>query len=108
MMVFKKAIPRRTFLRGVGATLALPLLDGMLPAFATTSDKAAVGATRLQFINFPNGAIMDKWTPATEGAAFELSPILEKLAPFRNQMLVLSGLSHVNGHRRMDEAGGDH
>ena len=108
MMVFKKAIPRRTFLRGVGATLALPLLDGMLPAFATTSDKAAVGATRLQFINFPNGAIMDQWMPATEGAQYDLSPILEQLAPFRDRMLVLSGLSHVNGHRRMDEAGGDH
>src|SRR5207247_9264898 len=58
--------------------------------------------------NFPNGAIMDKWTPANEGAAYELSPILEQLTPFRDQMLVLSGLSHVNGHRRMDEAGGDH
>ena len=108
MMIFNKAIPRRTFLRGAGAALALPLLDGMVPAIASTLDTAAKPARRLAFVYFPNGSIMDKWTPAQEGAAFELSPILEPLRPFRDRMMVLSGLSHLAGHRAMDEAGGDH
>src|SRR5438105_288185 len=110
MMIFKKAIPRRTFLRGIGATLALPLLDGMVPAFASSSTMDAAGkpANRLMFVYFPNGSVMDKWTPATVGANFEFPAILEPLAPFRDRTLVLSGLSHLAGHRAMDEAGGDH
>ena len=63
MMIFKKAIPRRRFLQGVGATLALPLLDGMVPAMAAVGDSKA--ATRLSFVYIPNGIIMDQWTPAT-------------------------------------------
>ncbi|MEE8176576.1 MAG: DUF1552 domain-containing protein, partial [Acidobacteriota bacterium] len=86
----KKAIPRRAFLRGVGATLALPLLDGMVPAFGATAAKPAV---RMSFIYGPNGRIMSKWTPATEGAAFAMPPTLEPLAPFRDRLLVLSGLN---------------
>ena len=77
MMIFKKVIPRRTFLRGASATLALPLLDSMVPAFAATSGTAAKPPIRLAFVYVPNGAIMDKWTPAAEGAAFEFTPILE-------------------------------
>src|SRR5437879_5554516 len=92
MMNFKKAIPRRTFLRGVGATLALPLLDGMVPAFASTLDPAAKPVVRFSTVYVPNGEIMEKWTPQREGAAFELTPILEPLAPFRDQLLVLTGL----------------
>ncbi len=90
MMIFKKAIPRRTFLRGVGATLALPLLDGMVPAFGATAAKPAV---RMTFVYGPNGRIMSKWTPATEGAAFEMTPTLAPLTPFRDRLLVLSGLN---------------
>lgn len=93
MMIFKKTIPRRTFLRGVGTTLALPLLDGMIPAFASTPDTPKP-ATRMTFFYVPNGAIMDQWTPAAEGAAFELTPILEPLAAFRDHLLVLSGLDN--------------
>src|SRR3979490_940111 len=93
MMIFKKVIPRRTFLRGIGAAVALPLLDGMIPAFAATSDLAAKSPTRLGIVYIPNGAMMDKWTPATQGAGFQLTPILEPLAPFRDRLLVLSGLS---------------
>ncbi|MCZ6488976.1 MAG: DUF1552 domain-containing protein [Acidobacteria bacterium] len=96
MMIFKKAIPRRAFLRGVGATLALPLLDGMVPALAGPLDTAGQPATRLSFVYVPNGMIMDHWTPATEGAAFELTPILEPLAAFRDRTLVLSGLALKN------------
>src|SRR6266478_3279418 len=94
MMIFKKAIPRRTFLRGMGATIALPLLDGMVPAFATPADTAAKTPVRLAVAYAPNGMWpMDKWTPKTEGAGFELTPTLQPLAPYRNQLLVLSGLS---------------
>ena len=93
-MIFKKAIPRRTFLRGVGATLALPLLEGMVPAFPASRDTASQPAIRLSTVYVPNGVIMEKWTPAAEGANFELTPILEPLAPFRDRMLVISGLAH--------------
>ena len=96
-MIFKKAIPRRTFLRGAGATLALPLLDGMVPAFAATDSTAAKPAARLSIVYSPNGMNMAKWTPAAEGAAFELSPTLEPLAPFRDQLLVLTGLNNNTG-----------
>jgi len=90
MMIFNKAIPRRAFLRGAGAALALPWLEGMVPAFAAAATKPA---NRLAFIYSPNGMIMDKWTPAREGGAFDLPPILEPLAPFRDRFLVLSGLN---------------
>ena len=92
MMIFKKAIPRRAVLRGMGATLALPLLDGMVPAFAGPSDTAARPVIRMGVMYVPNGIIMDTWTPKTEGAAFEMTPILEPLAPFRERFLILSGL----------------
>ncbi len=103
-MIFKKAIPRRTFLRGMGATLALPLLDGMVPAFAGALDTPKA-AMRLSYIYVPNGVMMDHWTPKTEGAAFELTPILEPLAPFRNQMVIVSGL---DGGPTIDGMGGGH
>src|SRR5579864_181718 len=97
MIITKKAIPRRTFLRGVGATLALPLLDGMVPAFAGAFDAAAKPTIRLSTVYIPNGAIMEKWTPAATGADYELTPILEPLAAFKDRMLVLTGLSHASG-----------
>jgi Protein of unknown function (DUF1552) len=96
MMIYKQAIPRRTFLRGIGATLALPLLDGMVPAFASSASEATGRPNRLSIVYPPTGMIMDKWTPATEGAGFELSPIMGSLAPFRDRMLVLSGLALKN------------
>src|SRR2546423_774228 len=89
MMIFKKTIPRRTFLRGIGTAVALPLLDAMVPAFAASTDPAI----RLGFFYVPNGMSMKSWTPAAEGAAFELTPVLEPLAAFRNSFLVLTGLS---------------
>jgi Protein of unknown function (DUF1552) len=81
-------LPRRTILRGLGAAMALPWLDAMTPAFA----RAAKPVHRFQTFYVPNGMAMEYWLPKTEGTAFELTPILEPLAPFRNQMLVLSGL----------------
>src|SRR5262249_28226786 len=83
-----KSLPRRTILRGIGAALALPFLEAMVP-----SARAAVKPVRrFQTFYVPNGMAMEYWSPKGEGKAFELSPILEPLAPFRDQMLVLSGL----------------
>jgi hypothetical protein len=83
-----KSLPRRTVLRGLGATVGLPLLEAMTPAVV----RAAQPVHRFQTFYVPNGMAMEYWSPKTEGAAFELTPILEPLAPFRDRMLVLSGL----------------
>jgi hypothetical protein len=88
-----KPLPRRTILRGVGATLALPLLDAMVPAFSLRGHAAAKPVHRFQTFYVPNGMAMQYWTPKGEGTGFELTPILEPLAPYRSQMLVLSGLN---------------
>src|SRR5258706_3636444 len=87
-----RSLPRRTVLRGLGATVALPFLEAMLPAFSRRAVAAAKPAHRFQTFYVPNGMAMEYWLPKGEGAAFELSPILEPLAPYRNQMLVLSGI----------------
>jgi hypothetical protein len=104
MMIFKKAVPRRAFLRGVGATIALPLLDSMVPAFAAVNDTAAQPALRVGYFYIPNGIMRDVWLPAEEGANFELTPVLQNWAPFRDQLVVLSGLDggveFVGGHVR--------
>jgi Protein of unknown function (DUF1552) len=92
MAFLTKSLPRRTVLRGLGATMALPFLDAMLPAFSMRGLAAAKPVHRFQTFYVPNGMAMEYWLPKGEGAAFELSPILEPLAPFREQMLVLSGL----------------
>ena len=86
-----RAIPRRTVLRGFGAALALPYLDAMAPAFVRR--RAPEPIHRFQTFYVPNGMAMPYWTPASFGADFKLTPILEPLAPFRERMLVLSGLS---------------
>jgi hypothetical protein len=94
MFITKKHLPRRTFLRGMGVTLALPLLESMVPARTLLAQTAARGASRLGFVYIPHGAIMDKWTPATEGAGFEFTPILKPLEPFAQYVNVVSGLGH--------------
>ena len=80
MFISKMALPRRTFLRGLGATLALPLLDAMVPALSALAATAAKPARRLGFVYVPNGVIQDEWVPASAGAGFELSPTLGPLA----------------------------
>jgi hypothetical protein len=94
MFISKKHLPRRTFLKGVGVTLALPLLDSMIPARTLLAQTAGATSTRLGFIYVPHGAIMDKWTPATEGAGFEFTPILKPLEDFRSHLNIVSGLGH--------------
>ena len=91
-IITRKSLSRRTILRGLSVTLGLPLLDAMVPAFSVLAKTAAKPVHRFQAIYVPNGMAMEHWTPTAEGSDFELTPILEPLAPFRNQVLVLSGL----------------
>jgi hypothetical protein len=92
MFITRKHLSRRTFLRGAGATLALPFLESMIPAI--TARAATSSGTRLAFVYLPHGAIMDRWTPKTEGRDFEFTPILKALEPFRDYVNVVSGLGH--------------
>ncbi len=108
MIITKKHLARRTFLRGVGATLALPLLDGMVPALTAMRATAARGVRRLGVVYVPNGIYMDNWTPAGDGRAFGLTPILEPLARYRRRMLVLTGLANKEGDAWPGEGAGDH
>src|SRR6266576_3475673 len=95
MVLAKKAVPRRTVLRGIGATLALPFLDSMVPALSALGKTAAKRVNRFGVMYVPNGMIMQNYLPAVEGAAYALTPTLSALAPFREQVLVLSGLECI-------------
>src|SRR4029453_4099485 len=97
MIITKMPLPRRTFLRGVGATLALPLLDAMVPALSAVAKSPARPIGRLGVIYVPNGMAMEYWTPGTEGAAFEMTPVLQPLAPFRDRLLIVTGLNGPAG-----------
>jgi hypothetical protein len=99
----RKALSRRTMLRGIGATVGLPLLDSMLPALKA----APAPIQRVAFLYTPNGIIMKDWTPAAEGATFEFTPTLKPVEAFRDRLLVLTGLEHHNGDSLGDGAG-DH
>src|SRR5947207_13880381 len=99
MIVTKKAISRRTVLRGMGAVVALPLLDAMVPALTAAQNTAAKPVRRFGVVYHPNGVIYDKWLPKGEGTNFELSPILQPLRPFRDKLVVVTGL-----YRDQDEA----
>ena len=90
MTFLNKSLPRRTVLKGAGATLALPFLEAMLPPVSLRA--AAAPAHRFQTFYVPNGMAMEYWLPKAEGSAFDLTPILEPLAAFRDQMTVLSGI----------------
>jgi hypothetical protein len=103
MIITKSALPRRTFLRGLGATLSLPLLDAMVPALAA-ADAAARPTRRLGFIYVPMGTHQPLWIPKTEGKLTELSPILSSLTPFLNDVTVLSNLQLKNAY----SGGADH
>jgi len=93
MYISKKHVSRRTVLKGIGASIALPLLDAMNPA-ATAWAQTAAGSTpkRFAFVGFPHGAIMDRWSPKETGTDYVMSPILEPLTPFRKHLTIISGL----------------
>src|SRR5215813_13129962 len=106
MVILKKSIPRRTFLRGAGATLALPMLDAMTPAFADLAPRPV----RMAFMQVPNGIfnLNHEWTPKTEGADFEFTRTLKPLEPFRDRLVVISGLDQQQAAGHDGEVGGDH
>ena len=104
MFLTKVALPRRTFLRGMGATLALPLLDAMAPALSAKSVKPT---PRLGFVYTPNGFIQEQWIPKTVGASYELTPSLSPLASLRENLLIVSNLAHLQANTFGDGVG-DH
>src|ERR1700686_5378544 len=99
MMITKLALPRRTFLRGMGAALSLPLLDAMVPALSAMAKTAAKPTPRMLWTYVPNGILLEDWYPngkqgvAAEGAQFELSKTLSPLAPFKDQLVTVQGLA---------------
>jgi hypothetical protein len=107
-MIFRKHLSRRTFLRGVGATVSLPLLDAMVPASTVLAQTAAKPQIRLGLCFMPHGAVMANWTPAKPGP-LELSPILSPLAAHRDHVVVVSNLAHaMAGPQGPGDNGGDH
>lgn len=97
MFITKKAISRRTVLRGAGASLALPLLDAMIPAATALGATPAKPLPRLGFVYFPHGAVMKAWSPAETGTAYTPSQILKPLEPFRKHLTIVSGLRNKGG-----------
>jgi hypothetical protein len=93
MFISRLALPRRTFLRGLGVALGLPLLDSMVPALTAMATTPANVKPRLGFVYVPHGVIMDEWTPKAAGSGFDFTPILKPLEPFRSSVTVVSNLS---------------
>ena len=106
MSLSKKTLDRRTVLRGVGAALALPMLDAMVPALSGISGRAAEPVRRLGWVYAPNGMAMDAWRPAAT-ESLELSPILGPLAPYREQTVVVSGLAQGQAEA-LGDGNGEH
>ena len=98
MIITKKALPRRTFLRGMGATVALPLLDAMVPSMTAFARTAAAPVRRLGFVYMPMGCDLPRWTPPGEGRLAELSPSLQSLASVTDQLTVISNLELKNAY----------
>jgi hypothetical protein len=94
MFITKRHVSRRTVLKSAGVSVALPLLDAMIPAATALAKTAAAARPRMAFIYFPHGAVMDQWTPRMEGADFDLPPIIESLKPFQKQLTIISGLEN--------------
>src|SRR5436190_9829810 len=108
MFATKKHIPRRTFLRGAGVTLALPLLESMLPALTPIRLTAAAPVKRFVGIWHPHGAAPGYWSPQQEGKNFEFSFITKPLEPFRNRTVLITGLDMPEARATDEEPGGDH
>ena len=97
--LFRKHLSRRAVLKGAGATIALPLLDAMIPA-GTALAQTAASSPRLGFVYFPHGALQDQWQPTTIGRDFDFPFILKPLEPMRDQVTVVSGLRNDGGMAR--------
>ena len=100
MYLTRRSLPRRTFLKAAGASIALPLLDAMIPAATALANTVAAPKPRLGFIYFPHGAVMEKWTPTAEGANFPLSPILAPLESLRSHLTVVSNIGNKPAESR--------
>jgi hypothetical protein len=115
MNILKQPLPRRTFLRGLGAAMALPFLDSMMPTFSTGAKAAGKTPVRLGYIYSPNGIVGASgkspmpfmWTPKAPGKNFEFSPTMKPLEPYREQLNVFTGLAQLNG-RALGDGPGDH
>jgi len=107
MIATRKAISRRTVLRGIGAAVALPLLDAMVPAMTAAQNTAAKAVRRFGVVYHPNGVIYDKWLPKGVNTEFELSPVLAPLEPFRDKLVVVTGL-YSDQAEALGDGGGDH
>jgi hypothetical protein len=107
MMIAKKAISRRTVLRGLGTAVALPLLDAMVPALTAAQKTRATAVRRFGVVYHPNGVIYDRWLPKGAGTNFELSPVLIPLEPFRDKLVVVTGL-YSDQAEALGDGGGDH
>lgn len=105
MFLTKKHLSRRTVLKGAGAAIALPLLDAMVPAHTALAQTAAAPRSRLGFVYFPHGAVMDYWTPKKTGHDFEFSHTLKPLEPFRDHVTVVTGLRNKGGENGTDPHG---
>ncbi|HEY4213952.1 MAG TPA: DUF1552 domain-containing protein [Steroidobacteraceae bacterium] len=105
MFLTKKHLSRRTVLKGAGATIALPLLDAMIPAGTALADTAAAAKTRLGFVYFPHGAVQEYWQPKQTGRDFEFTPTLKSLEPLRDHVTVVSGLRNRGGENGTDPHG---
>src|SRR5204862_2040596 len=102
-----KAISRRTMLRGIGTTVALPLLDAMVPALTAAQNSPAKAVRRFGVVYHPNGVIYDKWLPKGAGSEFEFSPVLAPLEPFRDKLVIVTGL-YSDQAEALGDGGGDH
>jgi hypothetical protein len=102
MFISKMSLPRRLFLRGMGAAVALPFLEAMVPAFTALAQSPAAPRRRFGAVFFPNGAIVEAWNPRAAGLNFEFSPILKPLEAFRDSLVVVSNLT------RAGTTAGDH
>jgi hypothetical protein len=107
MMITRKALPRRTFLKGVGTAVALPFLDAMMPAFAAAQTTRAARPVRMAFVYVPNGIDMRHWNPSYEGELGKLPQTLVPMEPFRKDITLLGNLTHNTGRALLDGAG-DH
>jgi hypothetical protein len=108
MFISKIHLPRRTFLRGMGVTLALPLLDSMIPAGTAIVKTAALPKSRFCGIYIPHGATMDKWTPGAAGAGFEFTETLKPLEKLRDRLTIVTNLFHSLAGGKGSDAGADH
>src|SRR5262249_52314062 len=104
MVISKKSLPRRTFLRGMGTAIALPFLESMAPAMTPLAQTSARPPLRFGGGYLPNGCVMDYWMPKTTHGSLEITPVLKPLEPFRNQMIVINNLSRAGGKYSTDHA----